>query len=56
MAKELLKDKTKIIKEITAAVGYNDQNYFSKLFKQKFGITPTEFRESFFQENKHEYP
>ncbi|MCR4626985.1 MAG: response regulator [Treponema sp.] len=45
-AKNLLQDKSLIIKEITAAVGYNDQNYFSKLFKNKFGITPTEYRNS----------
>lgn len=43
-AKELLHNKSLIIKEITAAVGYNDQNYFSKLFKNKFGMTPTEYR------------
>lgn len=43
-AKKLLKDSSMIIKEITAGVGYNDQNYFSKLFKQRFGVSPTEYR------------
>ena len=45
-ARQLLSDNALIIKEVTAAVGYNDQNYFSRLFKQRFGMTPTEFRES----------
>jgi len=43
-AKKMLKDGSMIIKEITADVGYNDQNYFSKLFKQRFGVSPTEYR------------
>jgi two-component system response regulator YesN len=45
-AKKLLGDQSLIIKEISTGVGYNDQNYFTKLFKQKFGLTPTEYRES----------
>ena len=43
-AKQLLGDDSLIIKEVTSMVGYNDQNYFSKLFKQKFGMTPSEYR------------
>jgi len=43
-AKKLLADGALIIKEISAGVGYNDQNYFSKLFRQKYGETPSEFR------------
>lgn len=43
-AKTLLESSQMIIKEISAGVGYNDQNYFSKLFKQRFGISPTEYR------------
>ncbi len=45
-AKRLLLDDRLIIKEIASKVGYNDQNYFSKLFKQEFGLTPTEYREA----------
>jgi two-component system response regulator YesN len=40
----MLKNTSKSIKEITAETGYNDQNYFSRLFKNKFGVSPTEFR------------
>ncbi len=32
------------IKEITAEVGYNDQNYFSRIFKTKYGLSPKEYR------------
>lgn len=45
-AKELLQKKEYSIKEITAMTGYNDQNYFSRLFKNKFGISPSEYRSS----------
>ena len=43
-ARELLRNPRTPIKEISAAAGFNDQNYFSRIFKNKFGITPTEFR------------
>ena len=41
---ELLAQTDLSIKEITARVGYNDQNYFSRLFKNKYGVSPTEYR------------
>ncbi len=43
-ARELLRNPRTPIKEISAEVGFNDQNYFSRIFKNKFGMTPTEFR------------
>jgi two-component system response regulator YesN len=46
-ARELLRDTSLSIKEISHDTGYSDQNYFSKLFKKNFGFTPTEFRDSF---------
>lgn len=45
-AKELLKEGSLSIKEISHETGYNDQNYFSKLFKKNTGYTPTEFKDS----------
>jgi two-component system, response regulator YesN len=45
-AKQMLTTTTTTIKEISTDIGYNDQNYFSKLFKNKFGISPTEFRDT----------
>ena len=44
-AKELLMDKNLSMKEICAAVGYSDPNYFSRSFKKNVGVTPTEYRE-----------
>ena len=45
-ARSLLKEASLSIKEISAAVGFNDQNYFSRAFRSKFGMTPTEFRDA----------
>ncbi|MFD0670868.1 helix-turn-helix domain-containing protein [Cohnella sp. GCM10027633] len=43
-AKELLRDSSLTIAEISAIVGYTDPFYFSKVFKKASGITPSEFR------------
>lgn len=44
-AKELLKDIKVKIYEVAEAVGYTDQHYFSKVFKNITGFTPKEYRE-----------
>jgi two-component system response regulator YesN len=41
-AERLLQEKTITIKEAAYAVGYQDPNYFSKVFKKIKGILPTE--------------
>ena len=44
-AVELLKttdEKTYIIAEM---VGYADQNYFSYVFKKKYGVSPSKYRQ-----------
>lgn len=43
-AKALLADPTKRTKEIGSMVGYQSSSYFSKMFKQKTGLTPSEYR------------
>jgi two-component system response regulator YesN len=43
MAKELLRLPGAAIKQVSAACGYADPNYFSRLFKKVTGLTPTAF-------------
>jgi len=38
-------------KYISELIGYNDQHYFSKLFKKHTGFTPTEYRYNIYQMN-----
>lgn len=42
-AKVLLKEQRHTVKEISFSVGYNDPNYFSRIFKKLEGVTPTDF-------------
>lgn len=43
-AVELLTKTNMEIKEISAAIGYEDQQYFHRIFKKKTGQTPTQYR------------
>ncbi|KRF21408.1 response regulator [Paenibacillus sp. Soil787] len=43
-AKNLLSDPEKSLKEITYEIGYNDPNYFSRVFKKMTDRSPTEYR------------
>ncbi len=43
-AKELLLSTTLNISEIAYAVGFKDPAWFSRVFREEFGIAPTEFR------------
>ncbi|MCR5053596.1 MAG: response regulator [Lachnospiraceae bacterium] len=43
-AKELLSSSDNSIKEISHAVGIDDQLYFSRMFKKFYGVSPSEFR------------
>ena len=45
-AQELLMDRKLKIADITAAVGFDSQHYFSRFFKKHTGVTPQEYRES----------
>lgn len=43
-AKKLLKNPDLSIREISEMLGYTDQHYFSRIFKESIGQTPKEFR------------
>ena len=43
-AKELLKDDSLSILEVTEQVGYGDYFYFTKLFKRQTGLSPSKYR------------
>ena len=43
-AAELLAENRLSIQEISAYVGYIDNNYFVKVFKKQYGMTPSEYR------------
>lgn len=43
-AAELLRDPGIKILDISARIGYTDNNYFSKAFRNYYNLTPTEFR------------
>ena len=45
-AKELLTDTNNSIKDISRMVGYEDSNYFAKIFKRIVGEIPSKFREN----------
>ena len=45
-AKLLLEDPNKSIADIGTDLGYLNRKYFTKCFKEEFGITPTEYRNS----------
>lgn len=42
-AKELLQQDFMSVKEVSIACGYQDPNYFARLFKNWIGMTPTEY-------------
>jgi two-component system, response regulator YesN len=44
-AVEMLKSSHKKIYEITTELGYQNPQYFSKIFKKHYGMTPQEYRE-----------
>ena len=43
-AAEILEKSDYTVKEVAFMVGINDAKYFSKCFKKKYNITPSEYR------------
>lgn len=50
-ARELLRDPLRSTAEVAGIVGYESANYFTRAFKKKVGMTPTEFRRSAAQDS-----
>lgn len=50
LAKNHLLLSNESVAEIASRVGFNDPNYFSRVFTQIIGVSPTEFRRRFQQE------
>ncbi|PKM58221.1 MAG: hypothetical protein CVU98_02025 [Firmicutes bacterium HGW-Firmicutes-3] len=48
VAKRLLKNSLLSIKEIGYEIGYVDSNYFTRVFKKYEGMTPTEYRNKWY--------
>lgn len=44
-AKEYLENDHQRIKKVAQLVGFSDANYFNKVFKKYYGLTPLEYRE-----------
>ena len=44
LAQRLLRGSSLSIKDIAYRVGFNDEHYFSTIFKQKTGVSPTSYR------------
>ncbi|NIJ54215.1 ATP-binding protein [Dyadobacter arcticus] len=42
-AAEMIRFKADSLTQISYAVGYNEQSYFAKRFKRKFGVSPSEY-------------
>ena len=42
-AKQMISSSTQSFTEISEVLGFSSVNYFSKVFKEKVGMTPTEF-------------
>lgn len=51
-AKKLLADTAIKVTDIGSSTGFNSKSYFTKVFKQYTGITPTEYRELAWNRNK----
>lgn len=46
VAKQLLEDPLRSANEIAGMVGYESASYFTRAFKKRTGMTPTEYRQS----------
>ncbi len=45
-ARNMLKETDANISEVVYSIGFSSRSYFSKIFKEKYGITPNQFKKS----------
>lgn len=50
-AKNMLENTKLSVKEVASAVGYDDQHYFSYMFKKRCGLSPTQYRKKSHEES-----
>lgn len=55
-AKELLQEEDLQIKDISERLGYSNNNYFSKAFKNYYSIAPSDYREKLQSSTKNTTP
>lgn len=53
-AEKLLRTTFKLVKEIRSEVGIDDHSHFVKYFKEKYGLTPSEYRKQKWTKTKAE--
>jgi len=53
-AAELIRAKADTLAQISYSVGYNEQSYFAKRFRKKFGVTPSEYNTKSPQKNERQ--
>ena len=46
-ARELLESSILTVKEVMTEAGFNDKSYFTRAFKQCFGVSPSAYRSQF---------
>lgn len=51
-AKEMLLSEKNLVSDVALLLGYSDIYHFSKIFKSKTNMTPTEYRKQFYNANK----
>lgn len=51
-AKLLLQTTTMSIAEISRSIGFDDQLYFSRIFKKRIGLSPQKYRNSTQEQNE----
>ena len=55
-AAQLLTDKAQNVSEVAYQVGFNNPKYFSRYFKEEFGVTPSVYQNNIESEKPNPMP